>query len=173
MSAVKHTTIVSFSQDAVTLIDGEHRIHDLALAETLGFEKPYNIRDLIKLHENALKSFGELIFRTVRKNTRGRPGKAYHLNEHQAVFLCTRSETANATALTIRIVKTFVAVKRGHPMHLRHHLDHHSEMLREGRRHADLALDVIIAQPPIGRRGNHAIEMIGRQAAQHIKHIAV
>ncbi len=47
MSAVKHTPIASFSQDAVTLIDGEHRIHDLALAEALGFEKPYNIRKLI------------------------------------------------------------------------------------------------------------------------------
>ena len=115
MSAVETTSIVSFPQDAVTLIDGEYRLHDLALAEALGFADLHKIRNLIKRHIKALNAFGG-VSATVAETPGtkgGRPGKEYHLNEHQAVFLCTKSETPNATALTIGVVETFVAVKRG------------------------------------------------------------
>lgn len=116
MSVVNNTPIVSLPQDAVSLIKGEHRIYDLALAKALGFTDTHKIRNLIKRHIKALNAFGG-ISATVAENAetkgRGRPGRSYYLNEHQAVFLCTKSETANATALTIKLVETFVAVKHG------------------------------------------------------------
>ncbi|WP_372574423.1 phage antirepressor KilAC domain-containing protein [Ruegeria jejuensis] len=94
--------------------NGEHRVRDLQLAEALGFERPRNIRKLIERHSSALAEFGE-ICSTVEQipNVPGRPAKTYYMNEEQAVYICTKSDTEKATEVSIEVVKTFVAVTRG------------------------------------------------------------
>ncbi len=42
-------------------------------------------------------------------NSGGRPGKAYYLNKKQALYICTKSETENATEVTIQMVEVFDA----------------------------------------------------------------
>ena len=115
------TAILSIS-DINTTINHEPRIHDLRLAEALGFERPRNIRLLIQRIEKALESFGNLFCFTVKQNTRGRPGKEYWLNEKQALYLCTKSEAPNAIDITIEMVEVFYAVKSGQTVPVRAHV---------------------------------------------------
>lgn len=42
----------------LTPIDGEPRVHDLALAEKLGFDQPRDIRKLIKRNRTKLEALG-------------------------------------------------------------------------------------------------------------------
>ena len=88
------STITKLSARDLSIEQGEPRIQDLRLAEALGFENAYNIRKLIRQHTENLETFGDLVFSTAEKTSNGgRPGKEYHLNEKQALFLCTKSET--------------------------------------------------------------------------------
>ena len=71
-------------------------------------------RRLISRHVRTLARFGVLV--TVVKTPGavvGRPGKAYLLSEHQAIFIVTKSEMPLATDITVAIVKAFVAYRRG------------------------------------------------------------
>lgn len=101
---------------AITEYNGQPRVRDLDLAKALEFEDPHKIRNLIKRHKSALEQMG-LISATVAENTtgRGRPGATYYMNEEQAVFICTKSNTPKATAITVEVVKAFVAARRGKP----------------------------------------------------------
>ena len=93
--------------------DGEPRIRDLKLAEALGFGDKHKIRSLIERHCEALQRFGR-ISATVAENTgRGRKGTALYLNRKQALYLCTKSETRNATEATIAMVEIFDAWRAG------------------------------------------------------------
>lgn len=104
--------VLSF-QDINTEVNHEPRILDVRLAEALGFSNPAQIRPLIERHKEALQRFGELFIRTVRKNAKGRPATENYLNEKQATYICTKSETENATEITIHVVETFYAVRHG------------------------------------------------------------
>lgn len=42
----------------LTPINGEPRVHDLHLAERLGFDRPRKIRDIIKRNHDKLLNFG-------------------------------------------------------------------------------------------------------------------
>jgi hypothetical protein len=108
--------------DINTTINHEPRILDIRLAEALGFHRPADIRPLITRHETALRRFGE-VFRTVRKTTSngGRPGREYWLTKKQALFLCTKSETVNATRVTIEMVEVFDAVTSGKLVRVKEH----------------------------------------------------
>lgn len=92
----------------LTLIEGEPRVLDTDLARALGFSKPADIKGLIRRHLVALERFGE-VFRTMPKTSQkgGRPSKENWLNKKQALYLCTKSETKNATEVTIRMVEVF------------------------------------------------------------------
>ncbi|MCL8382053.1 Rha family transcriptional regulator [Xanthobacter aminoxidans] len=97
-------------------VNHEPRIQDERLAEALGFPRLRKIKDLIARHLEALGRLGE-ICTTVGQNTdpkgRGRPGKTYWLNKRQCLYLCTKSETANATEVTIEMVSVFDAYTEG------------------------------------------------------------
>ncbi|PCI32356.1 MAG: hypothetical protein COB54_07610 [Alphaproteobacteria bacterium] len=88
---------------------------DLTLAEALGFDRPRDIRKLITRWDETLSEFGEVCSTVARTagSKGGRPAKAYFLTEEQAVFIATKSETANATQLTIQLVKVFTAWRNG------------------------------------------------------------
>lgn len=105
-------TINGWSLDAS---GDEPRIRDIDLAERLGYERPTDIRYLVKRLAKDGKISDSDIVRTVRRNAgeRGRPATEYWLTEEAALLVVTRSETAIATALTREIISVFRAYYRG------------------------------------------------------------
>lgn len=100
--------------DEITLTpanDGELRIEDVQLGRLLNFAQPRDIRKIIVRHAEPLNRFGALCATVAQ--TLGRPATVYFLNEHQALYICTKSETANAIEITIKLVEAFVAHRRG------------------------------------------------------------
>ena len=98
----------------LTVISGEPRVHDLALAERLGFDQPRDIRKLIKRNEAKLLSFG--VCATVAQTSGelgGRPTAAFYLNQKQAIFVCMKSETDRAFDVQVEIVRVFDAYLNG------------------------------------------------------------
>lgn len=115
------TALFSVS-DINTSINHEPRMQDLRLAEALGFAQPINIRKLVRNHSNALKRFGNVVFSAVAKTSKGgRPGKEYWLTKKQCLYLCTKSETPNATEVTIQMVEVFDQVMNGKTVSVRAH----------------------------------------------------
>jgi len=91
--------------------EGELRILDVDLAARLGFVKPTKIRDLIKRHIDSLEKLGPLP--TVGRVINGGNAKEYYLNRKQAIFITGKSDTPEATAITIEIIEKFDAYERG------------------------------------------------------------
>ena len=114
---------VSFSiADLKSSIDGIPRILDLTIASALGFSNLHMIRKLISRHNHKLMRFGEVVSMVEKTSPKGgRPGKAYYLNKKQALYICTKSETENATEVTIEMVEVFDAYTSGKPVHVREH----------------------------------------------------
>lgn len=94
--------------------NGEPRMRDIDIAEALGYERQYDIREMINRVSERLAGFGEVVFRSVRKTSKGgRPTKECWLNEHQTFYICTQSKTENAFAITRQIINLFVAWRNG------------------------------------------------------------
>lgn len=98
---------------AVCEVEGEPRIRDLDLAERLGFAKPAKIRELIARHEFALLALGLLPTVGTTHVSNGRTFDAYFLNRKQAIYITTKSETSEATEITIEVIERFDAYDRG------------------------------------------------------------
>lgn len=97
-----------------TNINGELRIRDLDLAARLGFSDLHEIRRLISRHGEALAALGVSVTVPETSGVKGgRPGKASYLNRKQAIFITAKSETAEATDITIEIIEKFDAYERG------------------------------------------------------------
>ncbi len=98
----------------LTVLDGEPRVHDLALAERLEFSQALDIRKLIKRNEAKLLNFGVLA--TVAKTSNdqgGRPTTEFYLNQKQSIFVCMKSETDKAFDVQVEIVRVFDAYLNG------------------------------------------------------------
>jgi hypothetical protein len=108
--------------DLNSTIDGQPRMLDLTLAGALGFANFHMIRKLISRHAKPMERFGRVVS-IVEKTTErgGRPGKAYYLNKKQALYICTKSDTENATEVTIQMVEVFDAYTSDKPIHVREH----------------------------------------------------
>ncbi|MBS1029446.1 phage antirepressor KilAC domain-containing protein [Gluconobacter albidus] len=91
--------------------DGELRVLDTDLATRLGFDRPRDIRKLIKRYEAELGKMGTCA--TVARVIRGNETEVYYLNKKQAIFITAKSETAEATEITIEIIEKFDAYERG------------------------------------------------------------
>jgi len=104
------------ASDLDITINHEPRIHDLRLAEALGFKKPRDIRPLIERHADALERLGK-VCRTVRQTSSrgGRPSAEFWLTKKQAIYIATKAETERATEITIQIVEVFEEVTGGKP----------------------------------------------------------
>ncbi|ATJ90445.1 hypothetical protein HK16_01165 [Acetobacter senegalensis] len=92
--------------------DGELRILDTDLAGRLGFSQPRDIRKLIARHGGALLQMGILPTEEMTVG-KGQKVEAYYLNRKQAIFITAKSETAEATDITIEIIERFDAYERG------------------------------------------------------------
>ncbi len=98
----------------LTPINGEPRVHDLHLAEKLGFAEPRMIRTLIKRNNDKLLKFG--VCYAVEQTSGeqgGRPATEFYLNQRQAVFICMKSETERAFDVQVEIVRVFDAYLNG------------------------------------------------------------
>lgn len=97
-----------------TNVGGEARIRDLDLATRLGFDRPRDIRKLIERHMEVLIKMG--VCATVARTPGaqgGRPTDEFYLNRKQAIFITAKSETPEATEITIEIIERFDAYERG------------------------------------------------------------
>ncbi|MBM9401571.1 phage antirepressor KilAC domain-containing protein [Gluconacetobacter azotocaptans] len=108
-----HTTLERPTSTPITpaMYEGELRILDTDLAVRLGFAKATKIRDLIKRHKASLEKMGPLP--TVGRVINGGAATEHYLNKKQAIFITAKSETAEATAITIEIIERFDAYERG------------------------------------------------------------
>jgi hypothetical protein len=95
----------------LTAINGEPRVHDLHLAEHLGFDRPRDIRKIIKRNEDKLLKFGGCA--TVARVVEGNETTEFYLNQKQAIFICMKSETERAFDVQIEIVHVFDAYLNG------------------------------------------------------------
>ena len=80
-----------------------------------------------------LEAYGNIPYLTEKSGKRGRPGKAYHLNEAQALLVCKFSRTPTAAAVRKLLIETFSGLQGRTPNALRDRQDCPAE-LREPRR---------------------------------------
>lgn len=100
--------------DLNTAVNHEPRIAHQRLADALGYGRHQEMGSLIERHREALERFSKVSVTVTQTGPKGgRPGKTYWLNKKQALYLCTKSETANATDVTIQMVEVFDAYQRG------------------------------------------------------------
>lgn len=101
------------SQNIITpeMHEGELRILDTDLAVRLGFSQPRDIRKIIKRYLPELDKLGPRA--TVARVVNGGKATEYYLNRKQAIFITAKSETAEATDITIEIIERFDAYERG------------------------------------------------------------
>ena len=95
------------------LVENELRILDTDLAQRLGFERPRDIRKLINRYSKELGRMG--VCATVAQTSSaagGRPSTVFYLNRKQAIFITAKSETPEATDITIEIIERFDAYER-------------------------------------------------------------
>jgi hypothetical protein len=113
---MNHSTSIVVNVEGWTLsrfdTDEEPRVRDLDLAERLGYERPRDVRDLIKRLVSDGK-LGEVFCRTAPQNGRGRPSTEFWLTEAQALKVTAKSETAKADALLDEIIRVFMLARRG------------------------------------------------------------
>lgn len=88
-------------------------IPDLILAESLGFERPREIRRLISRHGNAIQKHGELIEYIDDNGNPGRKSTGFLLNLKQAFYVIAKSETRVADSLLDVMVTITAAFMRG------------------------------------------------------------
>ena len=113
----RHTTAAISIADLNTEIDNEPRVLDVVLGERLGMAQPRNLRTKIKDNLPELKSYGEVCTETVQTPNSlgflgGRPGKAYYLNEPQALLICMFSNTARAAEVRKMLIDVFMEYRR-------------------------------------------------------------
>lgn len=103
-------------QAAHTLALGEPTVRDLALAKALGYERPTNIRNLIRRHQPLLEAMGSLLHGEamieVGKGAH-RPVTEYHLTKAQAAFIIAKAGTKRAESLTAFMAEVFAMVREG------------------------------------------------------------
>lgn len=103
--------------DLNTEIDADPRIQDILLGERLGFDRPRDVRKLVERNIQEIQLYG--VCATVAQTTGpkgGRPGKAYYLNEPQALLICMFSNTAKAAEVRKMLIDVFMEYRRGKGM---------------------------------------------------------
>lgn len=100
----------------LSLMANEPRVRDLRVAEALGFDRPANIRNVIRRHRDELMDHGSLLqveaMITAGKGAQ-RQVAEYHLNEAQALLVCMFARTEKAAAIRKQVIEVFLAWRRG------------------------------------------------------------
>lgn len=96
-------------------VGDEARVHDLKLAEALGFSHKPEIRRLIKRNEAELSRHGEVCGAVTQTPPEGgRPGLEYWLNEAQSLLIAMFSRTDLAADVRADLIRVFMAYRRLH-----------------------------------------------------------
>jgi phage regulator Rha-like protein len=103
----------------ITSVSNEPRLLDTDLAESLGYANPIDIRKLVRRYEDDLSCLGTIsTVASVRKGARGSTNVTeFYLNKKQSLFIITKSETAKAIEMTIKVIEKFDAYERGAVVH--------------------------------------------------------
>jgi len=106
---------VALRADDIMPIQGEPRVYDLRLSETLGFSRPQNIRKVVRRNVKELATHGDMPIKQGRTYSvvGGRPEQGYYLNEAQALLVCMFSRTNEAAAARKQIIDVFLAHRQG------------------------------------------------------------
>jgi len=115
MATAEIDTITGFISPSMH--DGELRILDIDLATRLGFDRPRDIRKLIKRYLADLRQMGRCATVARRPEAGGHAVSEFYLNKKQAIFITAKSETKIATEVTIEIIERFDAYERGEMPH--------------------------------------------------------
>lgn len=97
-------------------ISGEPRVHDLRLGEVLGFDRPRNVRKIIRRNSQELALHGALALHggaSISGKGRVMPSEEFYLNEAQALLICMFSRTNEAASARKQIVEAFLAYRHG------------------------------------------------------------
>lgn len=117
----------------LSIIHGEPRVFDLHLAACLGMSDPHKIRRTIERNRPELEMHGGVSVsdtktlaavsapRAETSSKGGRPGRAYYLNEGQALVLCALSQTPKAAEIRKQIIDVFVAWRQGRTVPVKAH----------------------------------------------------
>lgn len=98
----------------IQAIEGEPRVLDTDLAVELGYERPRDIRKLVKRHEATLTTQGTVCATVEQTSPQGgRPSTEYRLNRAQALFIITKAETTRAADVTVAVIEKFLAYEAG------------------------------------------------------------
>ncbi len=109
--------IITAADLFVVARNDEPRVHDLRLAEALGFAHPRQIRELISRNREELERYGPASCHTTvvdRPQGGGSTATEYWLTEGQALLVCIKSETARAPDVREELIKVFMAWRHGH-----------------------------------------------------------
>lgn len=110
------TTTAIISAGNTLPILAEPTVQDLRLAELLGYERPANIRNLIKRHLPMLEAMGPLLQREAMVEIGSGATRAvteYHPNRAQAAFLIAKAGTKLADSLTVKMAEIFAMFSEG------------------------------------------------------------
>ncbi len=104
----------SGTTDIIDGPDGLPRVLDVALAERLGYDRPRDIRPLIKRNREALEALAGLHELSQTSGARGgRPSTAFYLTHEQAIFITAKSDTKRAAAELVYITQVFTEHQEG------------------------------------------------------------
>lgn len=106
----------------LVVIEDEPRVRDLDLAQWLGFNRATDIRELVARNRDELEAYGSFPCRAENPGKQGgRPGKAYYLNEGQALVICALSRTAKAAQVRKQLIDVFMAYRAGKVVQVAEH----------------------------------------------------
>lgn len=130
----------------IATIDDEPRVRDIDLANWLGFNRAADIRELIARNRDELEAYGSFPCRTENPGKQGgRPGKAYYLNEGQALVICALSRTDKAAQVRKALIDVFMAYRQGKIVDVKAHYRRKPRKSEEKLDNLDLYLNGLLA----------------------------
>ncbi|WP_114094459.1 hypothetical protein [Thalassospira xiamenensis] len=112
MSVPTNARTLSVSDLETTITDAEPRICARHLGESLGFDRPRKIRDLIERNLEELRTYGPTPHRgamVMIGSGAKRNVLEYWLNEEQALLICMFARTTRAQEVRREVIKVFTA----------------------------------------------------------------
>lgn len=89
----------------------ERLVLDIDLAHALDINPPESIRTTARQHSKKLAELGKITTSRIRRYLQAKPGKAYLLNEAQALLLCAEIDNAKTPEVRASITETFEAIR--------------------------------------------------------------
>ncbi len=107
--------IVKIEKWSLSIQNNEPRARDIDLAERLGYERPRDIRKLVKTYLGSGDLSQDDVCAAVAQTSAkgGRPGTEFWLSEAAALFIIAKSETAMAKTLLKEMIRVFMLARRG------------------------------------------------------------